>query len=151
MHLNVLTFQNVVRAGSSSNGCTAVERCFSDFQIDGRSLLETLVTADGGHSDFMSRFVSGYPEQNRLFGISLLQDSQTEAEPNRVLIYICPECGDIGCGAYSVQIRKSSTGIIWARFAYETGYEEARVIPSVGPFIFSSVSYEQAIKAASKI
>ncbi|MPQ71041.1 MULTISPECIES: hypothetical protein [unclassified Pseudomonas] len=151
MQLNTLTFQDTIRAGGSSNGCTTIERCFSDFRIDERSLLEILVSADGGHSDFMSGFVSGASQQNRLFGTSLLRCNQPEVEPNRVLIYICPECGDIGCGAYSVLIRKSSTGIVWEAFAYETGYEELRIICNVGPFIFSSAAYERAIKATSGI
>ncbi|MNJ39498.1 hypothetical protein D3C77_343730 [compost metagenome] len=151
MHFNALTFRNTVRPGGSSNGCTTTERYFSDFRIDERSLLEILVTAHGGHSDFMSGFVSGFSEQNRVFGASLLQCNQPEVEPNRVLIYICPECGDIGCGAYSVQIHKSRAGIIWEGFAYETGYEEACVILDVGPFIFSPAPYERTIKAESEI
>jgi hypothetical protein len=61
---NTMTFQDAVRPGSSSSGCTSVERRFADFQIDERSVLEILVTADGGHSDYMSGFVSGYLEQN---------------------------------------------------------------------------------------
>ena len=60
---NTMTFQDTVRPGSSSDGCSSVERCFADFHIDERSLLEILVTADGGHSDYMSGFVSGYSEQ----------------------------------------------------------------------------------------
>lgn len=151
MQLSTLTFKSTVRLGGSSNGCTTVERCFSDFRIDDRSLLETLVTADGGHSDFMSGFVSGFSEQNLLFADSLLRCSQSEVEPYRVLIYICPECGDIGCGAYSVQIRGRRSEIIWEEFAYENGYEEPRVIRNFGPFKFSLTPYVSAVKAASEI
>ncbi|MFT8232767.1 hypothetical protein ACLNBI_14575 [Pseudomonas guariconensis] len=151
MHRSTLTFQNTVRPGTSSNGCTTVERCFSDFRIDGRSLLEILATAGGGHSDFMSGFVSGFSEQNLRFANSLLRCEQPEVEPYRVLIYICPECGDIGCGAYSVQIRRLSTEIIWEAFAYENGYEEPRVIPDLGTFSFSSAPYARAVKAASEM
>lgn len=151
MQLSTLTFKSTVRLGGSSNGCTTVERGFSDFRIDDRSLLEILVTADGGHSDFMSGFVSGFSEQNLLFADSLLRGGQSEVEPYRVLIYICPECGDIGCGVYSVQIRGCSSEIIWEEFAYENGYEEPRVIRNVGPFKFSSAPYVSAVKAASEI
>lgn len=148
---NIMTFQDAIRPGSSSNGCTSVERSFADFQIDGRSLLDILVTADGGHSDYMSGFVSGYPEQNLRFADKLIRCDQPHAEPCRVVIYICPECGDIGCGAYSVQIRSVSGEIIWEEFAYENGYEEPRVIVDVGPFIFSSAPYVRAVKAASEL
>lgn len=151
MPQNIMTFQNAVRPGSSSNGSTSVERCFADFRIDERSLLGILVTTDGGHSDYMSGFVSGYLEQNFRFLDSLVRCEQTQGEPCRVVIYICPECGDIGCGAYSVQIRSLGGEIIWEEFAYENGYEEPRMIPDVGPFIFSSAHYVQATKAASEI
>lgn len=148
---NTMTFQDATRPGSSSNGCTSVERSFADFRIDERSLLEILVTADGGHSDYMSGFVSGHLEQNLQFANSLVRCDQLQAKPYRVVIYICPECGDIGCGAYSVQIRSFNGEIIWEEFAYENGYEEPRAIPDVGPFIFSSAPYVRAVNAASEI
>lgn len=89
---NTMTFQDAVRPGSSSSGCTSVERRFADFQIDERSVLEILVTADGGHSDYMSGFVSGYLEQNLRLADNLIPCDQPQAGPCRVVIYICPEC-----------------------------------------------------------
>ncbi|AXQ48886.1 hypothetical protein ACLPJF_05960 [Pseudomonas vlassakiae] len=151
MHRNTITFQDAIRSGGASNGCTSVERYFADFRIDERSLLEILVSADGGHSDYMSGFVSGYPEQNLRFANSLIRSGLPETRSNRVIIYICPECGDIECGAYSVHIRSSGDEIIWEEFAYENGYEEPRIILGVGPFLFGSASYERAVKAASEI
>ena len=151
MPQNNMTFEDRVRPGSSSDGCSSVERSFADFQIDKHSLLEILVTADGGHSDYMSGFVSGYPEQNLRFAKSLIRCGHPETEPYRVLIYICPECGDIGCGAYSVQIRRFCAEIIWEAFAYENGYEEPRVIPGVGSFVFSSAPYVRTVKATIEI
>lgn len=148
---NIMTFQNAIRPGNSSNGCTTVERRFADFRIDERSLLDILVTADGGHSDYMSGFVSGYPEQSLRFADNLIRCDQPQAKPYRMVIYICPECGDIGCGAYSVRIRSLSGKIIWDEFAYENGYEEPRVIAAVGPFIFSPAPYVRALKAAAVI
>ncbi|QHE95607.1 hypothetical protein ACKUFS_26620 [Pseudomonas cannabina] len=148
---NTMTFQEAVRPGSSSNGCTSVARSYADFQIDECSLLEILVTADGGNSDYMSGFVSGYLEQSLQFADNLIRCDQPQAEPCRVAIYICPECGDIGCGAYSVQIRSFGSEIIWEEFAYENGYEEPRIIADVGPFIFSSAPYVRAVKAVSEI
>lgn len=151
MRHNTITFQDAFRSGSSSNGCTSVERCFADFRIDERSLLEILVTADGGHSDYMTGFVSGHPEQNLRFANSLIRSDLPDTESYRVVIYLCPECGDIGCGAYSVRIRSFGGEITWEQFAYENGYEQPRIILDVGPFRFSSASYERAVKAASEI
>ena len=57
----------------------------------------------------------------------LVSQASPDSESGRVLLYICPECGDIGCGAYSVRIEKTDAGYTWGDFAYENGYEEPRV------------------------
>ncbi|QVW26707.1 hypothetical protein KJF94_14715 [Pseudomonas hormoni] len=70
---------------------------------------------------------------------------------DRVLLYLCPECGDIGCGAYSVQTQESDEHFIRDLFAYENGYEEPRIIKGIGPFTFEKQSYEAAITGASAL
>lgn len=40
---------------------------------------------------------------------------------------------------------------LWEEFTYETEYEEARIIPEVRRFTFSSAPYARAIKAAPEI
>jgi hypothetical protein len=39
----------------------------------------------------------------------------------RVMIYVCPDCGDIGCGAITAAILDLGTKIVWRDFAYESG------------------------------
>jgi hypothetical protein len=50
-------------------------------------------------------------------------------------IYICPECGDIGCGAYCCKIEKINGMYIWKDFSYENNFEEARIINNISPDI----------------
>jgi hypothetical protein len=104
------------------------------------------VKADGGHDDFMGCFVKGFNAQNETTARKLKLLTEPE---DRVLLYICPECGDIGCGAYSAHIVKTDSGYIWENFAYENGYEELRIIENFGPFSFESLAYEAAIDRAA--
>ncbi|WP_024677998.1 hypothetical protein [Pseudomonas syringae] len=148
MDTNFLTFQRVFRPGSSSVGCSVVERFSIDFLIDECSLLNSLVSAAGGHSDFMGCFVRGFPESNSLAKSRLLLSEQAEIESGRVLLYICPECGDIGCGAYSVHVSQRDEEFTWELFAYENGYEEPQIIAGIGPFTFEKHAYETAMDDA---
>ena len=38
------------------------------------------------------------------------------------MIYVCPECGDIDCGAITAVIKDYGDRIIWSDFGYETNY-----------------------------
>lgn len=146
MEFSTLSLNKLFRPGSSLNGCTVVERYSYDFVVNGQSLLNILVTAHGGHSDFMGCFVDGFIDQNAKSLERLLWKSAPDTENGRVLLYICPECGDIGCGAYAVRISRTAHGYEWKEFAYENGHEEPRIIEGIGPFLFEVESYQAAIK-----
>jgi hypothetical protein len=74
-------------------------------------LLEMLVKNAGGHSDFMGCFVSGYAESCERTRATLLDVPPENGK--RVLLYICPECGDVGCGAYSALVRRDRESYVW--------------------------------------
>lgn len=68
----------------------------------------------------------------------------------RVSLYICPECGDIGCGAITVRIERRGLEIIWSDFGYENNYEnnvELESFCSIGPFHFDLNTYESKLRA----
>jgi hypothetical protein len=151
MKSNTLSQSLLFRPGSSSDGCTVAERKSIDFLVDGESLLQKLVKADGGHADFMGCFVKGLPEQNAMSAEKLIVRAKPDTDSGRVLFYICPECGDIGCGAYSARVTKADDCYTWSDFAYENGYEDARPIGGVGPFSFEASEYEKSIKDAAAL
>jgi len=151
MNISALTHQQLFRPGSESNGCTVAERYSADFLIDGESLLRTLVKVDGGHADFMGCFVKGFAEPAAKAAAMLLLQAVPDSASGRVLLYVCPECGDIGCGAYSVRIEKTDNVYVWGDFAYENGYEEPHVIEGVGPFFFERGAYESAISRVAAL
>ena len=148
MAITALSHWLVVRAGSSSS---KVERTFADFLVNGESLLHALVKVDGGHADFMSCFVQGLADENRRTAEKLLLSAEPDTERGGVLLYVCPECGDIACGAYSARVTRTLSGYAWHDFAYENGYEAPRLIEGVGPFHFALHEYEHALRLASAV
>lgn len=151
MGISSLTLQPLLRPGSNLNGCTVAESCSIDFLIDQRSLLNTLITAGADQSDYMSCFVKGAPQTNDLSCARLLLREPAETESGRILLYLCPECGDISCGAYSVHVSQNDDKFTWYAFAYENGYEEPVIIDGVGPFAFEKHAYEAAISNAAEL
>jgi hypothetical protein len=68
-------------------------------------------------------------------------------------LYICPECGDIGCGAITVKISKKEGVYIWENFRYENDYDEEKTISYqyLGPFYFLETEYVNAITEVADI
>ena len=143
-----ITVRRLVRSGTSSPDASKIERVSADFVVAGESLLSRLVEVDGGHGDFMGCFVSGFTDENLKKFMQLARAAKPDTDDGRYLLYVCPECGDIGCGAYAAKVRISSNVAEWHDFAYENGYESARVLPSVGPFKFNLVEYMATLEAA---
>lgn len=145
-----LSYKLLIRPGYTGS-TSAAARTSADFLIDGESLLLALVREDGGHSDFMGAFVLGHPESLADVARQLTLQVPPSSDSGRVLLYICPECGDIGCGAYSAKVTRDQETYSWSDFAYENGYEDARSLAAVGPFVFEASQYEAAISAASAL
>lgn len=146
-----LSYVNLHRPGSTVNGATTVQRDSADFLVDGESLLARLVKMHGGHGDFMGCFVHGFAEAKAQALSELLLEVDTNSEQRRVGIYICPECGDIGCGRFSVLVERRADEVIWSEFAYENGYENPWIFEEMGPFRFESSQYEKAVRQSAEI
>jgi hypothetical protein len=115
-----------------------------DFLVNGESLF---IATEAKHSDMCGRFSSDVPAQTRVAArIFTLQD-QPDLASGRSLLFVCPECGDLGCGAIAVRVSRNEDVVIWSDFAYENGYEPASPV-NVGPFSFAIDRYEQIIAEA---
>jgi len=144
-----LGFRFLHRQASESGGASTQSRTSVDFLIDGESLLTQLAEADGGHADLMGCLVSGFPEHNQKKLALLVSHAPVETDEGRVLLYVCPECGDIACGSFAAKIRINADAVEWSDFAYENGYEPARPLPGIGPFVFSTQGYKSVVTQAS--
>lgn len=118
------------------------QRDFLDFIVDGRPLSESV----GDQVSCLGWFV---PEENARAARRLLLEEPADLPNNRRTLYVCPECGDLGCGAVSLVVERAGDKIIWRDFGYENDYEgivHAEEFEEVGPFTFDRAAYGQAIR-----
>ncbi len=54
----------------------------------------------------------------------LLGNRPGDAPHGRVSIYVCAECGDLGCGAVTVRLVCDSESVQWRDWGYQNNYEE---------------------------
>ena len=124
-------------------GCT--QRDFLDFVVDGQPLSEVV---GGDHASCLGWFVQ---DENGKAVRRLLLEEQADLPNNRRTLYVCPECGDIGCGAVSLIVEQVGAKITWRDFGYENNYEpfvRADGYEGVGPFVFDRSEYQAALKKA---
>ncbi len=134
-----LTFQIKHRKGSLNK--TSVD--FQEFCINEKSLLELLPT-----QDVVGIIGSFKPEFDKEAVSQLLLKENSVLNSGRIPIYICPECGDLGCGAITVSIEESADTYTWKDFGFENNYDEELLAEynEIGPFTFSKMEYESTLK-----
>ena len=108
MRYSILDYRTLHRRGGKGK----VERWSMDFLIDGKSLLILLDDTDGEGED-------AHVQDSEMVGCFSAEDPGMSAESRdglllkkqmaglakgRVALYGCPECGDLGCGAYTVRV-----------------------------------------------
>jgi hypothetical protein len=81
-----------------------------------------------------------------------LLGARSDLESERVEIYVCPECGDIGCGAVTAVVEVHGHRVIWRDFGLERDWEDSHAgrldlkpCRGVGPFRFKWPQYRDAI------
>jgi len=149
--MSEINFTTLIRSGQAGSGVTKVHRISNDFLVDGQSLLELLDRASSSESDLMGCFVQGFSKENGEAAERLCLRANSDTNSGRVKIYVCPECGDIGCGAYTVRVSRDGADFVWSDFAYENGYEDARAISGVGPYLFAALRYESVVESLRTI
>ena len=123
-------------------GCT--QRDFLDLVVDNHPLSAVV----GDQVSCLGWFV---PDENAKAVRKLVLEAPADLPNNRRTLYVCPECGDIGCGAVSLVIERVGNRIIWRDFGYENDYEgivHSEGFEAVGPFAFNRGEYEKVIRQA---
>jgi len=125
------------------------ERFSVDFMVNGRSLYETMAVEQ---FDLVGRFSPETREWNEQSAAVFLVTQPPDLENGRVMLYVCAECGHIGCGAITVKISEKEGTFTWSDFGYENDYDEDMTdrdsYKHVGPFIFDNVQYRRIIEKA---
>jgi hypothetical protein len=130
-----------MRAGAVlANGEYQVHRDFMDFIVDGRPLLFQLSDLDA-----VSPLASDVPPAIFTDHVRrLLLEADAPLSGGRYVIYGCPECESLECGAVTAVIERDGTDVVWRDFAWQTyatvdmdqgGYH------GIGPFRFNGDQY----------
>ncbi|WP_055494147.1 hypothetical protein [Streptomyces sp. TP-A0356] len=134
-----------MRAGGVlANGDYQVHRDFVDFLVDGRPLLFRLSDLDA-----VSPLASDVPPAIFTAQVrGLLLEADAPLEGGRHVIYGCPECEDLACGAVTAVIERDGEDYVWRDFAWQTEERvdlELNGYHGIGPFRFRGDEYRRAL------
>jgi hypothetical protein len=132
-----------------SHGNYKTGRSYLDFVIDGVSLSERFTSAG---FDLVGVFSTSWiAEANKTALRRLLLEGSSDFPNGRCSVFVCRECGDLGCGAISVHISASDDTVIWKDFGFQNNYEcEIRFekLSDLGPFRFDVKNYRSKLSEA---
>ena len=132
-----------------SGGGGRTQRSWLDFVVDGVSLYDTLKA--GG---FIGCLGWGDPMVEASSLRQLLRKERSDLPDRRIMIYVCAECGDLGCGAATIAVRRDGDEIIWDQFGFENDYDpemsNRESFGHVGPYRFDPGQYWQALIARQR-
>ncbi|MGY3205545.1 hypothetical protein ACVW19_006060 [Streptomyces sp. TE5632] len=136
-----------IRAGGLlSGGDHQVHRDFVDFVVDGRPLLFRLCDLDA-----VSPLASDVPPAIFTAQVrSLLLETEAPLPSGRYIVYGCPDCEDLACGAVTAAIERDGEDYIWRDFAWQTDEHadlERNGYHGLGPFRFRGTDYRTALAA----
>jgi hypothetical protein len=149
MRLSTLQLAPMHRVGGRSDtGGTTKDRQTFDFVVDDRSLAELLGV---NQSDLVGRLDRDDRGANVQSVRVLTGDATPDFGTNRVMLFVCPECGDLGCGAITAAFRSDGEVLTWSDFKHENNYDEAMStsFPQVGPFTFDARAYRRVLSEAA--
>lgn len=133
--------------GDESHGVMRAERWAWDFVIDGRPL-STLIAGDiiGVLGWCGAAWDLAVTEK-------LLRRASPDLPPDRVALYVCPECGDVTCGAATASISLAGDEVMWQDFRWEGSPDGAGTESALqlGEFRFDRHTYERLLLQALSI
>ncbi|GHH50861.1 oxidoreductase [Streptomyces candidus] len=111
-----------------------------DFTVDGRPLLHQLCDLDA-----VSPLASDIPPAIFTTQVRrLLLEAAPPLPGGRYVLYGCPECESLECGAVTAVIEREGPDVVWRDFAWQTTATtnlERDGYHGIGPFRFDSVQY----------
>ena len=139
---DVFDFVDELRAG----GPNRQERRYNDYAVNGRPLHLLL---DAG--DRVTPFGWLSHELEIRFARSLLLREPSTLPSGRVPLYICAECGDLGCQTLSARVVLEDDWFTWTEFAYEADYDHgpATAFLAIRSFKFERHTYEASLSRFS--
>ncbi|MEV6957784.1 oxidoreductase [Streptomyces sp. NPDC051207] len=132
--------------GIRAGGECQVHRDFMDFVVDGRPLLLRFRDLDA-----VSPFTSDLPPDGLTAVVrSLLLEEDPPLPDGRHILYGCPECPGLECGAATAVIEADGDDYMWRDIAWQTSERadpERDGHHGTGPFRFRGAEYRAALTA----
>lgn len=119
--------------------------------MDGEPLREVLLARIG--ADYASVLGTNWPVDLMADRVRiLLGEAPTELADGRVPLYVCAECGGLGCGTVTAVIEHTADTVTWRDFGWQTDYDpfvDGEPFADVRPFSFAREPYETTLLGAS--
>jgi len=123
-------------------------RVFADFVVDGvvlsgvvRKMADLISVLGWGAKNVQDDAV------NRL-----LLSLPSEFPDNRYALFVCPECGDMSCGAVTAVIERDGDSVVWRDWGFQNNYDgnpsTRDHLESLGEYHFLWADYQKAIRGA---
>lgn len=132
------------RWATRRGGGGQTERRYRDILLDG------VAFSTIAKSDVISAFGwLGRDEEGKAIDRLLLR-APADLPEGRVSFYLCPECGDLGCGAVSLIVQREPGSILWKDFGFQNNYEDVihrEGLGDLGPFFFDEDEYAAFFEA----
>lgn len=134
----------------TGNRADTSENRFLDWTLNGK-LLRTMLGWENPPSD-CTCMVSGWDLDAGLAWLeSLRLEGAGDFPDGRAAVLVCQECGDLECGALSVDVTRESTTVRWSDFGWQVP-REAGFQPLDVPlrFEFEAVDYDGLLTSLAR-
>ncbi len=79
-----------------------------------------------------------------------LGERPSELPDGRIHLYVCPVCGDLGCGAVTATVDRTPRTVVWRDFGWDVNYtiddDDDEVRYDGGPFEFDRDQYDHELR-----
>ena len=145
--MSVLSLVDLDRELSADTATRKTIRRFVDFVVDS-SPLYPLVRARGFDCISAVWLGEGHMPSSAQAVRRLLREVAADATGGRVAVYVCPECGDSGCGAFTLRITMTPGLVKWTHWAYENNYGDGFVaVDELPEATFDRAQYEKTLRS----
>lgn len=123
--MSTLSFRSAIREGYS--GTATGSRIFLDFLVNGVSLYRLIRAQSDNRLDQISVLWLAPRLRDDIRAnvlARLTAQERGDAPDGRVSVYVCPECGELGCGAVTVCLEVRDQIVHWSGWRYENDHDE---------------------------